>query len=53
MPELTKLPKLPDSIAHLRAAVDAHAAATQASRDAGAEVQQAKQQPTKTTEATP
>lgn len=53
MPDQPPLPKLPDPIQHLRAAVDAHAAAAQASSDAGAEVQQAKQQPATTTEATP
>lgn len=45
MPELANLPKLPDPIAHLRAGVEAHAAATQASVAAGVAVQQAKQQP--------
>lgn len=53
MPDQPLLPKLPDAIAHLRTAVDAHAAATQASRDAGAEVQQQKRQQAETTEATP
>lgn len=48
MPELAPLPKLPDPIAHLRAAVDAHAAAAQASVEAGAEVQREKQQPATT-----
>lgn len=45
MAEPLQLPKLPDPIAHLRAGVDAHAAATQAAVEAGAQVQLDKQQP--------
>lgn len=39
MPELDHLPRVDDPLVHLRAAVDAHRTATQASVDAGVAVQ--------------